>query len=177
MVPAAVLDILGFFVSRKQQFIKGTYPLFIAKRKLKISARNPDTFHKKIRYKMAYDRRPILTTFADKVAARDYVAEKVGRKYLTNVYAVLDEVDLGVFNPKILPRNFVIKANHGSGGVIIVSDREDESKNLPNEGEIKSIGWTRLSIHPDKLDYCQCNVSFSAHNRKVVASHGEEVFI
>lgn len=153
MLPVVILERLGFFISRIQQFIEGTYPLFVAKRKLKISASNPDTFNKKIRYKMAHDRRPILTTFADKVAVRDYVADKVGRKYLTNVYAVLDKVDLDAFNPRILPRNFVIKVNHGSGGIIIISDREDESKNLPNKSEIKSIGWARLSIHPDKFDW------------------------
>ena len=153
LLPVVVLQRLGFFVYRVKLFIEGTYPLLIAKRKLEVSAGNPDTFSKKIRYKMAYDRRPILITFADKVVVRDYVANVVGQKYLTNVYAILNKADLDLFDPRFLPRNFVIKVNHGSGGIIIVSDREDESMNLPNKTEIKSIGWTRLSIHPDKFDW------------------------
>jgi hypothetical protein len=51
----------------------------------------------------------------------------------------------------ILPRNFVIKANHGSGGVIIVSDKAEKHAFLPGEGEI--FGFQRFLIHPDNIDW------------------------
>ena len=40
---------------------------------------------------MLKDRRPLLTTFADKVAARAYVASVAGPEYLTACYAVLGD--------------------------------------------------------------------------------------
>ena len=47
----------------------------------------PVTFNEKVRYKMLADRRPLLTTFADKLAARAYVESKVGTSVLTDLYA------------------------------------------------------------------------------------------
>ena len=102
-------------------FGQGTWPHYKAVRTLRKSAENPDTFSKKIRYKMAYDRRNELTTFADKVAVRRYVANSVGGKYLTTLYEVLGEDSLDLLPTEKLPKNFVIKTNHGSGGVVIVS--------------------------------------------------------
>ena len=45
----------------------------------------PTTYSEKLRYRMATDRRKILTMFADKVAVREYVSEKVGDQVLTQL--------------------------------------------------------------------------------------------
>jgi teichuronopeptide biosynthesis TupA-like protein len=82
--------------------------------------RNPTTFNEKIIYKMIHDRRPILTRLADKLQARDYVAERIGAHYLTELYQVCRssaEIDW-----QKLPRRFAIKTNHGSGMYILVLD-------------------------------------------------------
>src|ERR1700680_869808 len=50
--------------------------------------RRPTTFNEKIAHKMLYDRRPVLTRIADKLQARDYVAERIGAHYLTELYQV-----------------------------------------------------------------------------------------
>ncbi|MEI9985067.1 MAG: hypothetical protein WDN69_18865 [Aliidongia sp.] len=42
----------------------------------------PKGFNEKIQARKIFDRRPILTVMADKVAVRDYVAERVGREVL-----------------------------------------------------------------------------------------------
>jgi hypothetical protein len=128
------------------------WPLFRAKSTLKKSANNPDTFDKKIRYKMAYDRNELLTIFADKVVVREYVSTRIGQKYLASVYAILDQDGLDDFNPDILPNNFVIKANHGSGGVIIISESADKSASLPTKN-IKDFSWERYLIHPNNVDW------------------------
>ena len=150
--PKFIIGKLELYKHRIGLFSQGTYPLFVAEKTLKKSAEHPDTFSKKIRYKMAFDRRQILTTFADKVAVRDYVSRLVGKEYLTTAYAVLDESDLDEFNPEILPRNFVIKANHGSGGMIVVSDQADKLASLP-EKDVSEFSWERLLIHPDNFDW------------------------
>src|SRR5882724_2506707 len=38
----------------------------------------PQTFNQKIFYKLIYDRRPLLITFADKLQAWEYVRRKIG---------------------------------------------------------------------------------------------------
>jgi hypothetical protein len=79
---------------------------------------DPTTFNEKIAYKILYDRRPILTRLADRLQARDVVAERIGAEYLTELYQVCrspDEIDW-----QRLPQRFVIKMNHGSGMIALV---------------------------------------------------------
>jgi len=151
-IPPLMFDKLEFLVNRVKLFRSGTWPLFRATRTLKNSAKNPDTFNKKIRYKMAYDRRSELTRFADKVAVRKYVERVIGEGYLTELYRVLDRNELNKLPLNELPRNFVIKASHGSGAVIIVSDQADELACLPSKG-IDDFGWDRFLIHPNNADW------------------------
>jgi len=152
IVPKVMVERLGFYLFRKQLFAQGTWPLWRAERTLRKSAENPDTFAKKIKYKMANDRRDFLSIFADKIAVRNYVAARVGKEYLTSVYAVLEPQNVDDFNPEVLPKNFVIKANHGSGAVIIVSEHADRYATLPKK-EAEKFGWNRILIHPDNADW------------------------
>ena len=78
----------------------------------------PRTLTHHLFLKMARDRDPLLTVTSDKLAVRDYVAERLGSGYLTDLYAVLDapeelaQVDL--------PPRYVVKATHGSGMTALV---------------------------------------------------------
>lgn len=83
----------------------------------------PTTFSEKVLYKRFYDRRPILTCVADKLAVRDYVAGIIGPEYLPCVFRAGRSIaDLRWDD---LPARFVVKASHGSGWNIIVQDRTD----------------------------------------------------
>ena len=107
---------------------------------------NPD-FNSKIRRKMARDRRAVLVTTADKLAVREFVANLVGEDKLTRL------IDSGPSAEAIawesLPREFVVKVNHASGGIIIVTEAGDRFVNL---SDTKSSKWPRLKLHPDSLD-------------------------
>jgi hypothetical protein len=99
---------------------------------------------------MAYDRNPLLTTFADKVAVRDYVAEKVGPEILSHklgVFSTLESV-----RREDLPRNFVLKANHGSGASIICWEQAPRGTVLHVPTDSRPT-WERFLIHPDDLDW------------------------
>jgi hypothetical protein len=124
----------------------------LAYRQLKREARHPGTtIQSKIRYKMAWDRRPILTTFADKIAVRLFVESRIGADYLVPVVNIFSRAsDL---NFAELPRECVLKVNHGSGGVIVVSEKADRSLRLPDN---INIGWERFDVHPDSLDHEHC---------------------
>jgi hypothetical protein len=77
------------------------------------------TFTQKMLWKMTRDRRPLLTTFADKISVRDYVADTVGAELLTRLYAVVtDPAELDLAR---LPATFVVKPNHASGLIWIVA--------------------------------------------------------
>lgn len=126
-----------------------TLELSFAQKVLNVLARNPSTFNQKIMYKMAYDRRPILTTFADKLKVREYVSSTIGSGYLTKLY--LSGTDPEEINFKELPSDFVLKVNHGSGGVVLVWSGSDSNETLP-----KHLGkretWGKYEIHPQSLD-------------------------
>ncbi len=83
--------------------------------------KNPVTFNEKITYRMIHDRRPVLTRLADKLRARDYVTERIGRDYLPTLYQIYRSP--GEIDWETLPRRFVIKANHGSGMNVGVLDK------------------------------------------------------
>jgi len=106
-----------------------------------VSSANLNTLSGKIRYKMAFDRNPLLTMLADKSEVRNYVEERVGAKYLVKQFGVFENsAQLRGFT---FPSEFVIKSNHGSGGLILVSSQADQNKPLP-----KKINKGRLECFP-----------------------------
>lgn len=107
----------------------------------------PRTFGERVLRKMAYDRNPILKVFADKIAVRDYVASTVGAEYLADIYAVAERAEDIPW--QALPREYVCKVNHGSGGVVVVWEG---AKRDPLPDGHTPVGWTRCWTHPDTAD-------------------------
>ncbi len=104
----------------------------------------PRTLSDFVRRKMLFDRRPYLTITADKVRARDYVRDKVGDHVLKQVYAVAE--DPRTIDWSALPRTYVCKATHASGGVIVVSDDADTNTRLPAGADAR---WKRFFVRPE----------------------------
>jgi hypothetical protein len=115
--------------------------------KLKIKSINPKSFNEKIQYKMAYDRRDLLIIFADKIQSRKYIESIIGLEYLPKMY--YSNYDLSDIEWQSIPKEFAFKVNHGSGGIIIVSNEADQKNKLPKN--YKQEGWTRYMIHPTCL--------------------------
>ncbi|WP_162523782.1 ATP-grasp fold amidoligase family protein [Flavobacterium sp. LMO8] len=59
--------------------------------------------------------------FADKYEVRNYVEEKIGKSYLSDIFGVY--VSVSDINFIDLPNQFVLKGTHGSGYNIIVKDK------------------------------------------------------
>lgn len=99
----------------KRQFYRNLgYPLNLA---------DPKTLNEKLQWFKVHVRDPKITTCADKYAVRDYVAEKIGEKYLVPLYGVynsIEEIDVSQ-----LPEQFVLKPNHESGRVIICRNKKE----------------------------------------------------
>lgn len=103
---------------------------------LQLNLNNPKTFNEKIQWSKLYDSTPIKTRLADKYLVRDWVAEKIGEQYLIPLLGVYDSFDEIDFDK--LPKQFIIKCNHGSGYNIIVKDK---SKLDLNDVKAKLDKW------------------------------------
>lgn len=83
---------------------------------------HPRTFQEKLQWLKLYDRRPEYTVMVDKVKAKEWVAERIGRKYIIPTLGVWERAEDVDFDA--LPDKFVIKCNHTSGlGNIICKDK------------------------------------------------------
>ena len=114
----------------------------------RVILRPSNDFDKDILYKMVWDRRPILTILNEKVASRQYVLNVTPRVALAHRY--YETKDISAIDWTSLPRNFVIKASHGSGGVLLVHEGAPLENKFP--ANYKKFGWRRLEIHPDNFD-------------------------
>jgi hypothetical protein len=110
-----------------------------------VRTRAPRTFTDKVRYKMLRDHRPLLVTFADKAAVRDYVASRVGEHYLPKTFAVLS--DPNELTQLALPSAYVVKPTHGSGVAIVVSPQAPPEATLPQP----QWGWVYRHVRPEAV--------------------------
>ena len=86
---------------------------------------NPQTYDEKLQWLKIHDRRPIYTKMVDKITAKRYVEDIIGKNNIIptlKIYKSLDEIDLSE-----LPDKFVLKTNNGSAntGVVICKDKND----------------------------------------------------
>lgn len=86
-----------------------------------LNLKSPQTFNEKIQWLKLYDNQPVKSKLADKYAVRDWVKTELGENYLIPLLGVWDSPDEIDFNA--LPDRFVLKANHGSGMILIVKDK------------------------------------------------------
>lgn len=111
-----------------------------------VATARPRTFTDKVRYKMLRDHRPLLVTFADKAAVRDYVAGIIGARYLPVAHAILD--DPAQLTDFALPSSFVLKPTHGSGAVVVVSPNAPNDAVLPRP----ESSWVYRHVRPEAAD-------------------------
>lgn len=116
---------------------------------------DPRTINEKIQWLKLNDRQPHYHQLADKFAVREFVAERIGHRYLNDLLAVYDNADDIDFDS--LPRSFVLKATHGSGMNIIVAekrslDRRDAVKKLNDwlsiDYSLATREWVYRGIQP-----------------------------
>lgn len=88
-----------------------------------LNLEDPLYFHEKLQWLKLYDRRPIYTQCADKLAVRSYVKKIVGDQYLIPLLKVFNDAnDLKAKNMPDEP--FILKCNHNSGAYTIVKNKD-----------------------------------------------------
>lgn len=102
----------------QEMYAHFSYEYFTGK---KLNLKDPKEFNDKLHWYKVFYHRKILNQLVDKYEVRNYVEEKIGAKYLNEIYGVYykpEEVD---FNK--LPDRFVIKAVHSSSHNLICKDK------------------------------------------------------
>ncbi len=87
-----------------------------------INWKNPETFNEKIQWLKLYDRKDEYTQLVDKLRVREFIKDKVGEKYLVKLLGVYNSVEEIDYDE--LPKQFVLKTTHDSGGVVICKDKD-----------------------------------------------------
>lgn len=116
---------------------------------------HPTTLTEKIQWFKLYVRDPTISQYADKYLVRNYIAQKIGKRYLVPLLGVFDsvnEIDLDK-----LPNQFVLKPNNASGEIIIChnkmqmdwrSQRQKLERWLKNNYYYKTGEWGYKNIKP-----------------------------
>ena len=98
--------------------VKFWYRISIGK---KLNLKNPKTFNEKLQWLKLYDRKREYTLMVDKYEAKKYVAERIGEQYIIPTLGVWDKFEDIDFD--VLPKQFVLKCTHDSGGLVICKDK------------------------------------------------------
>ncbi len=113
---------LSHFISDKMA-IKILYKIRFGKN---INLKNPQTFNEKLLWLTLYDRRPEYNRMVDKYEAKEWIRNKMGdgnNQMIIPTYGIYDSFDNIDFSK--LPKSFVMKTTHDSGGVIVVSNKDE----------------------------------------------------
>lgn len=104
-------------------FLKIVYRCRMGK---KLDLDNPKSFNEKLQWLKIHDRKPVYTQMVDKLDAKLFIEEKLGKGFTIEtlgVWNTFDEIDF-----ERLPNQFVLKCTHDSGGLVICKDKNQFSK-------------------------------------------------
>ncbi len=97
----------------------------------KLDWNNLRTYNEKMQWLKLYDCIDMKRDLADKYKVREYVKRKIGEEYLVPLLGCWDNASDIDYN--ILPEEFVLKCNHGSGWNIVVRDKTKTDYNQVTE--------------------------------------------
>lgn len=103
---------------KDEKYLKLRYELRMNK---KLTLTNPQTFNEKLQWLKLYDRKPEYIQMVDKYEAKKYVANIIGEEYIIPTLGVWEKFEDIDFNK--LPKQFVLKCTHDSGGLVICKDK------------------------------------------------------
>lgn len=119
----------------------------------KINLKSPRKFSEKLMWLNLYwkDDKKVICT--DKYEVRNYVKEKIGEKYLNQLYGVYNTAEEIQWDK--LPERFVLKATHGSGTNIICKDKskldKQESVEILNKWLKTNYALEYAELHYSKV--------------------------
>ena len=134
----------------------------------KLNLKNPRTFCDKLNWLKLHDIHPEYTRLVDKIEVRDHVREVLGEDIcipLLGAWTHYDEINFDA-----LPDQFVLKCNHDSGSVKIITD-----KSTMDHEVLRAFYEGRLKQNPYVLgrEYPYRDVAPRIYAEKYVVSQGQ----
>lgn len=127
-LPARLKSSKAFRGVWKRGGLRFLVPAYLAG--LRLRSRHPVGFDEKVRYKIARDRRPLLTSFSDKLDAKAYVSRVLGPGHAPEVLAEAERAaDLPWAD---LPPEMAVKTNHGSGACVVIWKGAEPDSTVPD---------------------------------------------
>lgn len=90
---------------------------------MRLNLDNPVSFQDKTQWLKLQYTDPLYTKLVDKYAVRQFVADRIGEEHLIPLLGVYDKFE--DINFDLLPNQFVLKATHDSGSVVICKDKSN----------------------------------------------------
>lgn len=119
-------------------YLKMVYKIKTGK---KLNLKKPTTFCDKLNWLKLNELHPEYTQLVDKVGVREYIKEQIGEEYLFPIYGTWEhfrDIDFDA-----LPDKFVLKCNHDSGSVKVITD-----KSAIDKEELNKFFEARLKMNP-----------------------------
>jgi len=112
---------------------------FLYKNRYYPNFKEPESFNEKINYIKLYSKNPLRKVIADRLSVREFVKDHAQECKLIKILWYGNTFSKNTYDS--LPNKFVIKANHGSGMVLIVD------KNNMDFEEVYEIshGWQKIN--------------------------------
>lgn len=118
------LDKLGFYKKMPDDlYLTKMFKVYIGK---DLNLSEPKTFNEKLQWLKLHDRKLRYTSMVDKAEVKKYVKKQIGEEYIIptlGVWDTFEEIDF-----ERLPKQFVMKCTHDSGGLVICRDKETFDK-------------------------------------------------
>jgi len=112
----ALVIILG-----ESRFLRWKY---YYRRGRRLNLRKPERFSEKLQWLKLNHRLPEMTQMADKILAKQYVAERIGEAHNIKLLEIVESPQELQWDNMPAPP-FVLKTNHDSGGVRVIRDKSD----------------------------------------------------
>jgi len=136
----------------------------------RLNWKQPTYWTEKTQWKKLYDRRSLLTQVADKIELRKYAVDKIGMDIMPKIFWEGPSPDVIPF--AILPDQFVIKTNHGSGTNIIVTDK----KLLDIEETIKMLReWLDIDFYYIEKEWAYKNIQRKVFVEELLLNQKNEI--
>ena len=110
------MDLKSVVSKMKWELIERIYPdkkylSVIFKRRLgyQMDWKNPVSFNQKLQWMKLYDRNPLYSQYADKIAVRDFVAETIGERYLIPALGIYEKAEQNIISFVRIKKNLMLK--------------------------------------------------------------------
>lgn len=164
-------------------FVELTYFL---SHKRRVNLKHPQRFNDKLQWLMLYYKNWNYTDMVDKYRVKPIVAKIIGEEHIIPTLGVWDRFEDIEFEQ--LPNQFVLKCNHDSGGLVVVSDKSKFDKESARKKIVKSL---KRNFYYRSREYAYKNVKpvilaekymvdetgWQLKDYKIFCFHGEPKYI